>query len=138
MYISIFTSPFPFHWIFRLSLVPKPVKKNCRLCGVCGQVRAWWRRGAALIREEEVSPSSRQGGEWGAFLGQERRESGHAPSKGSSHLTKTEFRIMNFKPYSASGLEFYCSPNKLSEIEWIKTALTFFIQVRSVTWASPG
>lgn len=62
------------------------------------------------------------------------------PNKGSSHLTKTEFRIMNFKPYSASGLEhFIVASNKLSEIEWIETALTFFLdvmQVRSVTGAS--
>lgn len=70
-------------------------------------MRAWRRRGAALTREEEASPSSEQGGERGAFLGQERRESGHVPDKGSSHLTKTEFRIMNFKPYSASGLEHF-------------------------------
>ena len=38
------------------------------------------------------------------LLGAGEGESGHAPNKGVSYSMKTEFRIMNFKPYSASGL----------------------------------
>lgn len=107
MYISIFTSPFPFHWIFRLSLLTKPVKKNCRLYT---RQRLWPGEGLGeegrCAAREEASPSSEQGRGGGTqHLGRE-GEKWHIGLAGQS-LDKTEFRIMNFKPYSASGLEHF-------------------------------